>query len=145
VSGLSLALGPEDPPFACDDCGGATRVARGGVREGGRDRAIYLVSSTEGHRPIALALSLGRFGAGTTPADRVVVTMLARLAEDGGFELMVVDPERSPVDCDAILGRQLDRAEALTRPEIGEVFRIAEHVVNADPRANAWLAATAVH
>ncbi len=144
TEGLSLEPGPEDAPFECDDCGGATCVVRGGVRDDGRDRAVYLAARTEGHRPIALAVSLGRFGEGTGPEDRRVVTLLARLEEDG-IELMAVDPDRSPFECADVLGRQLGRADALSWNEIDEVFRIAELVANQDPRVKAWLAFTAVH
>ncbi len=141
---LSLQPGPEDVPFPCDDCGGATYVLRGGVRDEGRDRAVYLAARTEGHRPIALAVSLGRFGEGTDPRDRVVVTLLARLEEDG-IELMAVDPERCPFECAEVLGQQLGRANALTWKGIDEVFQIAELVASEDPRVKEWLALTAMH
>ncbi|OFX21182.1 MAG: hypothetical protein A2V77_12450 [Anaeromyxobacter sp. RBG_16_69_14] len=141
---LSLQPGPEDAPFPCDDCGGATYVLRGGVRDGARDRAVYLAARTEGHRPIAIAVSLGRFGEGTGPGDRLVVTLLARLEEEG-IELMAVDPERCPFECAEVLGRQLGRADALTWDGIDEVFQIAELVANQDPRVKGWLALTAMH
>jgi len=145
MGALTLTLGPEDAPFACDDCDGATWVVRGGVREGGADRAVYLVSRTEGHRPIGLAISYGRFGEGTTPGDRVVVSILARLGDDDGFECMVVDPALLPFACDAVLGAQLDRTDALAHPDLQRVFALGEFIVNEDPRANAWLAATMAH
>jgi hypothetical protein len=141
---MTLELGQEDAPFPCDDCGGATYVLRGGVRSDGRDRAVYVAAQTEGHRPIALAVSFGRFGQGTAPEDRLLFTLLARV-EEGGIELMVVDPERSPFECAEVLGRQLGRADALSRPEIDEAFRIAEFIAAEDPRVSAWLAMTAVH
>jgi hypothetical protein len=141
---LTLELGPEDAPFPCQDCGGATHVLRGGVRVDGRDRAVYVASRTEGHRPIALAISVGRFGKGTAAEDRVVFTLLARM-EEGGIELMIADPDRCPFECAEVLGRQLRRDEALARPEIEELFRIAELVARADPRVETWLSLTAVH
>jgi hypothetical protein len=141
---MTLELGPEDAPFPCEDCGGATHVLRGGVRLGGRDRAIYVAARTEGHRPIALAISVGKFGKDTAPGDRVVFTLLARV-EEGGIELMISDPERCPFECADVLGRQLGRGDALARPEIQELFRIAELVARQDPRVDAWLALTAVH
>ena len=141
---MSLEMGPEDAPFPCDDCGGATYVLRGGVRADGRDRAVYVAAQTEGHRPIALALSVGRFGQGTSPTDRVVFTLLARV-EEGSIELMVVDPDRCPFDCAEVLGEQLGREDALARSELQEVFRVAEFIASEDPRVGAWLALTAVH
>ena len=141
---MSLELGPEDAPFPCEDCGGATRVVRGGVRSDGRDRAVYVAAQTEGHRPVALAISLGKFGKDTAPEDRVLFTLLARV-EEGKIELMVVDPERCPFECAEVLGRQLSRADAMARSEIQEMFRIAELVAREDPRLDAWLALTVVH
>ncbi len=141
---MTLEMGPEDAPFPCDDCGGATYVLRGGVRTDGLDRAVYVAAQTEGHRPIALAVSLGKFGQGTTPGDRLLFTLLARV-EDGGIELMVVDPERCPFECAEVLGAQLGREEALARAEVQDVFRFAEFIANEDPRVQSWLALTAVH
>jgi hypothetical protein len=141
---MTLEMGPEDAPFPCEDCGGATYVLRGGVRSGGRDRAVYVAAQTEGHRPIALAVSLGRFGQGTSPQDRVVFTLLARV-EEGSIELMVADPERCPFECADVLGAQLGRGDALSRSELQEVFRVAEFIASEDPRVGGWLALTAVH
>lgn len=141
---MTLELGIEDAPFPCDDCGGATYVVRGGVRTDGRDRAVYVAAQTEGHRPIALAISLGKFGQGTAPEDRVLFTLLARL-EEGRVELMVVDPERCPFQCADVLGHQLSRADALARPEIGELYAVADLVTSDDPRVRSWLSLTAVH
>ena len=141
---MTLEMGPEDAPFPCDDCGGATHVLRGGVRADGRDRAVYVAAQTEGHRPIALAVSLGKFGQGTSPQDRLLFTLLARV-EEGGVEIMVADPERCPFECAEVLGPQLAREDALARPELQEVFRVAEFVASEDPRVSGWLALTAVH
>lgn len=141
---LTVELGPEDAPFPCDDCGGATYVLRGGVRTDDQDRAVYIAAQTEGHRPIALAVSLGKFGQSTVPEDRVVFTLLARV-EEGGVELMVVDPERCPFECAEVLGRQLTRVDALSRPDIQELYGIAELVASEDPRVKGWLELTAVH
>lgn len=141
---MTLEMGPEDAPFPCDDCGGATYVLRGGVRLDGKDRAVYVAAQTEGHRPIALAMSLGKFGEGTTPVDRLLFTLLARV-EEGGIELMVVDPDRCPFECADVLGAQLGREDALARAEIQEVYRVAEFIASEDPRVREWLALTAVH
>jgi hypothetical protein len=67
------------------------------------------------------------------------------VGEDESFECMVVDPALLPFECDEVLGTQLDRTDALSHPELGRVFAIGEFVVNEDPRANAWLAATVAH
>lgn len=140
-----IVLGRLDPPFPCPDCGGAAVVARGGVREGGRDRAIYLAARIEGHRPIALAIAWGEWGPETTADERVVVSMLARVEEEGAFEFMVVDPERTPFEPDPILGRPLSRAEALAHAAIQRIFLLGQDVVNDDPRVAEWLAATHLH
>jgi hypothetical protein len=137
-----IVLGLLDPPFPCPDCGAPTLVARGGVREGGRDLAVYLAARIDGHRPLALALSFGRWGADTVAADRVLVSLLARLEEEGAFEFMVVDPERTPFVANAVLGRALTRAEALAHPDLERIFVLGQDVLNDDPRVAAWLEAT---
>ena len=137
-----ILLGRLDAPFPCPDCGSPAVVARGGVREGGRDCAIYLAAQIEGHRPIALAIAWGDWSRGAAPGDRVVVSMLARVEEEGSFEFMVVDPERTPFECDAALGRQLTRPEALAHADIQRIFLVGQDVVNDDPRVAEWLERT---
>lgn len=137
-----IVLGRLDAPFPCPDCGGAAVVARGGVREEGRDRAIYLAARIEGHRPIALAIAWGEWGPEARADDRVVVSLLARVEEEGAFEFMVVDPERTPFEPDPILGRPLSRAEALAHASIQRIFLLGQDVVNDDPRVAEWLEAT---
>ena len=137
-----IVLGRQDRPFPCPDCGSPAVVARGGVRQDGRDRAIYLAARVEGHRPIALAIAWGAWGSDSSPEDRVVISLLARVEDGGELEFMVVDPERTPFECDAVLGRPLTRPEALAHADIQEIFRLGEDVVNDDPRVARWLEST---
>ncbi len=140
-----LLLGPEGAPVTCEHCGEPTHVVKGGVREDGRDRAIYLAARTRGHREIALAIACGTWGPDSSPEDRYVVSLLARVEQEGSFEFMVVGPERVPVEPAPVLGRQLSRDEALAHPDLEEVFLIGQEVVNEDPRVAEWLAATKLH
>jgi hypothetical protein len=143
VSGeREILLGRLDAPFPCPDCGAPAVVARGGVREGGRDRAIYLAARIEGHRPIALAIAWGDWGRDAAPEDRVVVSLLARVEDEGSFEFMVVDPDRTPFESHTVLGRQLTRPEALAHTDIQEIFLVGQDVVNDDPRVAEWLERT---
>ena len=137
-----ILLGRLDAPFPCPDCGAPAVVARGGVRQGGRDRAIYLAAQIEGHRPIALAIAWGDWGRSAAPEDRVVVSLLARVEDEGAFEFMVVDPDRTPFECDQVLGPALTRPEALAHADIQEIFLVGQDVVNDDPRVAAWLEQT---
>ncbi|MFL5262741.1 MAG: hypothetical protein ACJ79L_10135 [Anaeromyxobacteraceae bacterium] len=137
-----IVLGRTDPPFPCPDCGAPAVVARGGVREGGKDLAMYLAARVDGHRPLALAISWGRWGPATVPGDRVLVSLLARVEEEGAFEFMVVDAERTPFEADAVLGQALSRPEALAHPDIERIFLVGQDVLNDDPRVAAWLEGT---
>jgi len=137
-----IVLGSQDSPFPCPHCGAPALVVRGGVREEARDVAIYLAARIDGHRPIALAIAWGKWGRDTVPGDRVLVSLLARSDEEGSFEFMVVDPERTPFECDAVLGQALSRSEALAHVDLQKIFSVGQDVVNEDPRVSEWMMAT---
>jgi hypothetical protein len=81
---------------------------------------------------------MGEWGEGSTPEERKA---FALSISDGGtqYEVMFVDAEESPWQHAGILGRILDRAEALEHPWKEELFHITAHMVEDDQEIKAYL------
>jgi len=115
----------------CPDCGAATRTVWGFVHENAVARATYYVRWTDSHldRGAQLLVSHGRWGDGTTPADRRSFGIECR----GAAGFMLVDASEMPWH-QAVLGAMLTRAEALGDRAKADVFAIVDAIVEQDPR-----------
>jgi hypothetical protein len=78
-------------------------------------------------------LVLGRWGAGATAADRVLVTLDYRIT-DTGPAFMVIDSAGRPADDPSMVGRALSRAEVVGQPVAAESFTVADAVLAQDAR-----------
>jgi len=138
---VEIALEPGDESHGiCADCGRTSRTIWGYVRTDGFPRAVYYVHWTEGHeeRGARFTISIGRWGAGTSPADRNCLTLECRVdAEGPGF--MIVDPPRSDAEETDILGKKLSRAAALGTTLSEEAFAIVDRILEAEPRLPSFL------
>ena len=83
-------------------------------------------------------VSLGTWGEGGEPRDRVAFPLRLRSAGDQ-YQVMCVDADQSPWQDADFLGRMLDREEALRHPWIGEVFHITDHMVVEDAPLKSFL------
>jgi hypothetical protein len=102
--------------------------------------AVYYAKYSDNHaeRIVQVALSVGQWWQGTTPADR---TAFARTLRSGpaNYEVMVCDSATSPWKHVDLLGTMLDRREALAHPLIHEVFHITNHIFAEDLALKAYL------
>ena len=118
----------------CPCCGFRTIRLTRFVYPGGDAHAIYYAAFTPGHqdRHVSVVVSLGEWGDGATPNDRFAFGLRIRCATSE-FQVMVTDATESPWHGVELLGRMLDRNEALQHPWIHEVFHITDHIVADDP------------
>jgi len=127
-----------DNPCSC--CGGTTRTVWGYVYCDGDAHAVYYVSWTIGHpdQGLSLAISIGKFGEGVTPAQRQTVAMEGRFLESGpGF--MVVDAASSAWGNAEFLGAKLSRSDALSSPVSKEAFSIVDRLIQDDVRIKEFI------
>jgi hypothetical protein len=124
----------------CECCGKRSHTMRGFVSDDGAAYAVYFAGYTEGHREImaTLVVSLGAWCEGSTPDERECVVMKVR-NHRGKIEMMVVGVADCPWDDLQILGRMLERREALESPTIADFFHVADHVIERDHRLRAYL------
>lgn len=121
----------EEPTSAtCECCDGMTTALTRFVYEDGNAYAIYYARFGLRHEPrhVEAVVSIGEWGEGSGPWDRVAFPLRVR-ATDRGYQVTVVDAGESPWQGVELLGRMLDRAEALQHERLQEVFHISDHMV----------------
>jgi hypothetical protein len=125
----------------CACCGNVSRIVWGAVDTSERRVAAYFVQWTVGspdHHP-NLDLVVGAWGEGTTPDDRVLVSVLSL---PGGIS--VIDATGRRADDRALYGRALTRDEVIGTPFATNVFALFDAIWVQDVRIqelHAWSAA----
>jgi hypothetical protein len=121
----------QDDPCSC--CGGRTTRLTRFVYLDDHAHAVYYGSFSDMHpdQGVNVAISLGNWGEGSEPKDRVAFALQIRSTESE-FQVGVVDAKYSPWQDADILGRMLDRSEALKHPWLQEVFHLTDHIVMED-------------
>jgi hypothetical protein len=117
----------------CECCGGVTTTLTRFVYQDGDAYAIYYARFGTTHRPrVADAVvSIGEWGEDSGPWDRVAFAFRLSAVETE-YRVTVVDAAESPWQGKELLGRMLDRAEALEHERLAEVFHISDHMVRED-------------
>lgn len=137
---ITIEQGPEQEPRYCECCRNKTLTVHGFVYRDNSAHAVYFASWTLAHpeRGVTMAISLGEWGEGSSPENRRSVALECRTTEDQ-YQFMIIDPEQSPWGKSEFLGRMLPREKALDDSRIDEFFRIADHIVQEDPRVKAFV------
>jgi hypothetical protein len=127
----------------CDCCGGVTVSLTRFVHQDGDAYGIYYARFGERHEPrvVEAVVSIGEWGEDAGPWDRVAFALRLRAAETE-YQVTVVDAEESPWNGIELLGRMLDREEALEHERISEVFHVTDHMVADDGAIREYLNGT---
>ena len=129
-----LTFGLEEPTSSkCECCGGGTTSLTRFVYEDGNAYAIYYARFGLDHDPrvVEVVVSVGEWGEDSGPWDRVAFSLRLR-ATEGEYQVTVVDAAESPWEGVELLGRILDRADALQHERLDEIFHITDHMVRDD-------------
>lgn len=137
---LTIEFEPPVESAPCECCGGRTTRLTRFVRSDGDAYAIYYALFSDGHpgRAVSVTVSIGEWGEGSTPDQRVAFALELR-ATDSQYQVGIVDADQSPWREATFIGRTLDRGEALAHPRIKDVFHITDHIVVEDKPVNAYL------
>jgi hypothetical protein len=127
---LSFEFEPPKETEPCSCCGGRTTTLTRFIYKDGDAYAVYYVRYSDNHpeRTVLATVSLGEWGENATPEQRVAFALRFRSASEQ-YEVEVLDAARSPWRDAKIIGRTLDRAEALNHPLLPEVFHITDPMV----------------
>src|SRR5262245_1130190 len=120
---------------ACDCCGGTTRRVWGYLYSDAGDTAAYFVQWTTGQVDVHGAyvdLVIGRWGDGTSPADRSVATLEFRQLESGPA-FMVIDASTRPSFA-GIAATALNRTDVIDTPLAKRLFELVDCVWLQDER-----------
>ncbi|MCE9531011.1 MAG: hypothetical protein K8T89_07790 [Planctomycetes bacterium] len=120
----------------CPCCGNTSRCVWGLVHgPKGAVAAYYAhwtVSRVADHWP-NFDLIIGKWGDGTTAADRCMVALRYRLMDDGPT-FMVIDPDDRPAAKSELVGRALPRADVIGKPIAEQAFAIVDTILAQDDR-----------
>lgn len=139
---LSIEFEPARESEPCPCCGGKTTALTRFVHKDGDAHAIYYARFSDNHseRVVLATVSIGDWSEGTPPEQRVAFALELRAAASE-FQVGVVDAMQSPWRNAKIIGRTLDRAEALAHPLLKEAFHITDHMVREDIPIRDYLSA----
>lgn len=136
-----------EPPSVsiCECCGAVTtRLTRYVTEDGGAYAVYYACLADDQPDDFKAAVSVGMWGEGSTPADRTAFA-LRLWQNDAQFGVTVEDAADSPWRSVEMLGRMLDRSEALAHPRLKDVFHITDHIVADDPEVRAFFERPSPH
>jgi hypothetical protein len=138
MSQLTIELGEPKPSTTCECCGNDSYTAYGFVYRDGDAYSVYHAAWSAGHPDVgvSLAIDLGHCDEDVTPYDRFRVGIQVWSTQDE-IQFRFVDRDASAWG--ASRSPMLSAAEARAHPEAAEFFRIAEHVINQDPRLASFL------
>ena len=137
---LSAEFEPPKDSQRCACCGGLTTQLTRFVYRDGDAYAIYLAQFSNNHpdRVVLATVSLGEWGGDSTAQDRVAFALQLGVS-DAAYQVSVLSAEESPWREKQILGRTLDRKEALSHPRIDEVFEVTDFMVAEDEPLKEYL------
>lgn len=124
----------EEPKTAhCECCGNESTSLTRFVYQDGDAFSIYYVLFTENHpEKVAYAIiGLGDWDEGAGPESRTAFPV--KIWENGdGWAVTLTNKNESPWADVKLLGRILDREEALQHASITDVYHIADHILAED-------------
>ncbi|HEV8639367.1 MAG TPA: hypothetical protein VG370_34600 [Chloroflexota bacterium] len=139
---IRLELADRVDRLVCERCGGTYRRVYGTVYDDRRRAALYSADLHEEAHDGRVLLVIGALGSGATaddgPRQAVVIGVWSTEAE---FQMTIQDRSAFPHENGQFLGRIMDRDEALRSPSKDELFHIADHIVQDDPRVRSHLEA----
>ena len=137
---LTIEFEPPKESAPCECCGGRTSSFTRFVYLDGDAYAIYYAKFSDNHsdRVVVATVSLGAWGEDSTPEQRVAFAMEVRSTESE-YQVSLIDAERSPWREAKVIGRTLDREQALAHPLVKEAFHVTDHMVAEDEPIRSYL------
>lgn len=121
----------------CACCGRESRSVAGLASMNNRTYAAYWMHWTIGHlheQGANLDLVLGKWGDGTSPADRVAVALVHREQADGTPALMIIDASDRPAADGRLANVGLRRDEVIGTPLAALIFSLTDAIYEQDGR-----------
>lgn len=137
---------PEPRYSKCDCCGGRSTNLTRFVAKDGHAFAIYHATFGENHPEKGVYLAIGiDEDWGDVESTRRVGFACWINANDSEYQVSITNRVESPWSESKVLGRILDRDEALAHPWIEQVFHLTDHIVEEDPEIKALFGHESIH
>jgi hypothetical protein len=135
---LRIAFG-KATESACACCGGTTTSLTRFVYRDDDAFAVYVAAFSTNHpdQAVVVVVSLGEWGDGGTPERRRAFAM--RITRSDHYEVMVTNAAECPWHEAEVLGRVLDREEALADPWLKDAFQVSDLIVVEDLHVKDYL------
>lgn len=123
----------ESSKYKCDCCGYDSISLTRFVYSDGDAHAVYYIRFTENHKEKMAygVISLGEWGTDEIPENRYAFPFEIRM-DEVNYQIGLVNKENSPWADAELLGKFLNREEALEHDWIKEVFHITDHILSED-------------
>ena len=136
LSGINIEQTGSKDTGVCDCCGRSSRCVWGLASAGMQGLAAYYVHWTLGHvldRGANIDLIVGKWGEGTSSADRSAIALAYRLLETGP-SIMTIDAGSRSFSRSSLVGKVLGRNDIVDTPLAQQAFAIADAVLAQDER-----------
>ncbi len=136
MSDIRVAPDKSNDSGPCDCCGKMSRTVWGYVHVDGAARAIYYVHWTLGEVPrhgANIDLLLGEWGDGTTPEQRVALSLVYRVGQ-AGPEFASIDPHGRPHTLTGLAAHLVPGRHVLGNRVGADAYAILHAVLGQDPR-----------
>ena len=136
-----------EPKYSpCQCCSGRMTNLTKFVTKDGDAFAIYHATIAEQHPELGAYLAIGIDEDWSKPESPTRVAFACWLSmTENEFRVSVTDRAESPWSKSKVLGRMLDRDEALANPLIDEVYHLTDHIVEQDPVIRELFADESIH
>jgi hypothetical protein len=127
----------EQSSGVCECCGRTSRTVWGTVYGPGRSRSVYYVHWTDGHVDelgANIDFIIGAWGEECSAADRVAVSLLYWVDEEGNPSVKIVDAGVRPAGQSKLVSRALGRDEVIGTPLAAQIFDLVDAVLLQDER-----------
>jgi len=123
----------EPKKSTCECCGGTSTSLTRFVYKDGDAFAIYYASFSDNHPESAVigVISVGGWGGDGIPLNRAAFPFRLWEGEEN-FNVGLTNANESPWNGIELLGKMLDREEALSHHWIEDVFHITDHITEDD-------------
>jgi hypothetical protein len=132
----------EDPRYStCECCGQTSTHLVRFVSRNDKAFAVYYADFSTGHDYVSVLASFGDWADGAGPDNRRAFAMTVWVSEDS-YQVSLVDAADSGYIDGGVMGRILDRCEALEHPWKSEAFKLSDHIVECDQPVVQFLEST---
>ena len=123
----------EPKKSTCECCGGTSISLTRFVYKDDDAFAIYYAAFSDNHpeNAVIAVISIGSWESDSVPPDRVAFPFQIWEGEKN-FNVGLMNASESPYNGINLLGKMLDREEALEHPWIEDVFHITDHITTDD-------------